>query len=107
LRFLIEKKSQGKLVVGYGAAAKGNTLLNFAGVKSDLIKYVVDRSPHKQGKYMPGSRIPIVSEVRLVTDSPDFVVIFPWNIFEEITAQFSMQKNLKFQLVAPNLGILG
>jgi len=107
LRFLIEKKSQGKLVVGYGAAAKGNTLLNFAGVKSDLIKYVVDRSPHKQGKFMPGSRIPIVSEGRLASDKPDFVVIFPWNIFEEITAQFSMQENSKFQLVFPNLGILG
>jgi hypothetical protein len=107
LRFLIDKKNEGKVVVGYGAAAKGNTLLNFAGVRSDLIKYVVDRSPHKQGKYMPGSRIPIVSEDRLVTDSPDFVVIFPWNIFEEITVQFSMQKNLKFKFVAPNLGILG
>jgi hypothetical protein len=107
LRFLIEKKSQGKLVVGYGAAAKGNTLLNFAGVKSDLIKYVVDRSPHKQDKFMPGSRIPIVSEDRLASDKPDFVVVFPWNIFEEIAAQFSMQENSKFQLVAPNLGILG
>jgi SAM-dependent methyltransferase len=91
LRFLIEKKSQGKLVVGYGAAAKGNTLLNFAGVKSDLIKYVVDRSPHKQGKFMPGSRIPIVSEDRLASDKPDFVVIFPWNLSDEIVDQL---KNL-------------
>jgi SAM-dependent methyltransferase len=107
LQFLIEKKTQGKLVVGYGAAAKGNTLLNFAGVKSDLIKYVVDRSPHKQGKYMPGSRIPIVSEDRLMSDKPDFVVIFPWNIYEEITTQFSMLENSRFQLVAPILGILG
>ena len=107
LRFLIEKKGEGKLVVGYGAAAKGNTLLNFAGVKSDLIKYVVDRSPHKQGKFMPGSRIPIVSEDRLESEKPDFVVVFPWNIFDEIAAQFSIQKNFKFQLVAPNLGILG
>ncbi len=107
LRFLIEKKEEGKLVVGYGAAAKGNTLLNFAGVKSDLIKYVVDRSPHKQGKFMPGSRIPIVSEDRLESEKPDFVVVFPWNIYDEIAAQFSMQKNFKFQLVAPNLGILG
>ena len=104
---MIEKKGEGKLVVGYGAAAKGNTLLNFAGVKSDLIKYVVDRSPHKQGKFMPGSRIPIVSEDRLESEKPDFVVVFPWNIFDEIAAQFSMQKNFKFQLVAPNLGILG
>jgi len=77
LQFLIEKKKERKLVVGYGAAAKGNTLLNFAGVKSDLIRYVVDRSPHKQNKFMPGSRIPIVSENRLSIDNPDFVVIFP------------------------------
>jgi SAM-dependent methyltransferase len=89
LQFLIEKKAQGKLVVGYGAAAKGNTLLNFAGVKSDLIKYAVDRSPHKQGKYMPGSRIPIVSEDRLKSDKPDYVVIFPWNLSAEVRAQLS------------------
>ena len=107
LRFLIEKKSQGKLVVGYGAAAKGNTLLNFAGVKSDLIKYVVDRSPHKQGKFMPGSRIPIVSEDRLASDKPDFVVIFPWNLSDEIVDQL---KNLsssgtEFVTAVPQLSV--
>ena len=107
LRFLIEKKSQGKLVVGYGAAAKGNTLLNFAGVKSDLIKYVVDRSPHKQGKFMPGSRIPIVSENHLVSDKPDFVVIFPWNLSDEISDQL---KNLsssgtEFVTAVPQLSV--
>jgi SAM-dependent methyltransferase len=107
LRFLIEKKSQGKLVVGYGAAAKGNTLLNFAGVKSDLIKYVVDRSPHKQGKFMPGSRIPIVSEDRLKSDKPDFVVIFPWNLSAEISNQL---KNLsssgtEFVTAVPQLSV--
>ena len=89
LNFLIEKKEDGKLVIGYGAAAKGNTLLNFAGVKSDLVKYVVDRSPHKQGKFLPGSRIPIVSEERLSVDKPDFVVIFPWNISGEVKTQLS------------------
>jgi hypothetical protein len=107
LRFLIEKKSQGKLVVGYGAAAKGNTLLNFAGVKSDLLKYVVDRSPHKQGKFMPGSRIPIVNEDRLVSDKPDFVVIFPWNLSDEIADQL---KNLspcgtEFVTAVPHLEV--
>ena len=105
LKFLIEKKEDGKLVVGYGAAAKGNTLLNFAGVKSDLIKYVVDRSPHKQGKYMPGSRIPIVSEDRLNSDKPDFVVILPWNLFQEIKAQFSDMNELNCRFVVPNLEI--
>ena len=105
LKFLIEKREEGKLVVGYGAAAKGNTLINFAGVKSDLIKYVVDRSPHKQGKYMPGSRIPIVSEDRLRFDRPDFVVIFPWNLFQEIKTQFSDMNDLNCRFVVPNLEI--
>jgi len=87
LEFLIEKKQEGKVVVGYGAAAKGNTLLNFAGVKSDLVKYVVDRSPYKQGKFMPGSRIPIVGEEELKSERPDYVVIFPWNLREEVVKQ--------------------
>ena len=107
LRFLIDKKNEGKLVVGYGAAAKGNTLLNFSGVKSDLIKYVVDRSPHKQGKFMPGSRIPIVSEDRLVSDSPDFVVILPWNLSDEIANQLKdlSSKGTEFVTAVPQLSI--
>ena len=100
LRFLIEKKGEGKLVVGYGAAAKGNTLLNFAGVKSDLIRYVVDRSPHKQNKFMPGSRIPIVSEERLSVDKPDFVVIFPWNLSDEIAHQLKYLSSSGTEFVA-------
>jgi len=105
LKFLLDKKKEGKLVVGYGAAAKGNTLLNFAGVKSDLIKYVVDRSPHKQGKFMPGSRIPIVSEDHLNLDKPDFVVIFPWNLRDEITEQLNYLKKgqTTFVVAVPNL----
>ena len=107
LRFLIDKKNEGKVVVGYGAAAKGNTLLNFAGVKSDLIKYVVDRSPYKQGKFMPGSRIPIVSENRLASDKQGFVVIFPWNLSAEISNQL---KNLsssgtEFVTAVPQLSV--
>ena len=107
LKFLIEKKAQGKLVVGYGAAAKGNTLLNFAGVKSDLIKYVVDRSPHKQGKFMPGSRIPIVSEDRLKSDKPDFVVIFPWNLSAEIANQlkYLSSSGTEFVIAVPHLEV--
>ena len=105
--FLVEQKKLGKIVVGYGAAAKGNTLLNFAGVKSDLIRYVVDRSPHKQGKFMPGSRIPIVSEERLSVDKPDFVVIFPWNISDEVKTQLSYltKSGTKFVVAVPNLQI--
>ena len=108
LKFLIEKKEDGKLVVGYGAAAKGNTLLNFAGVKSDLIKYVVDRSPHKQGKFMPGSRIPIFNEDRLKSDKPDFVVIFPWNLSSEITGQLEYAEGFgaEFIVAVPHLRVL-
>jgi SAM-dependent methyltransferase len=107
LQFLIEKKTQGKLVVGYGAAAKGNTLLNFAGVKSDLIKYVVDRSPHKQGKYMPGSRIQIVSEDQLKVETPDYVVIFPWNLSGEIADQlkYLSSNGTEFVTAVPQLSV--
>ena len=107
LSFLIEQKKLGKVVVGYGAAAKGNTLLNFAGVKNDLIRYVVDRSPHKQNKFTPGSRIPIVSEERLSVDKPDFVVIFPWNISYEVKTQLSYltKSGTKFVVAVPNLQI--
>jgi hypothetical protein len=105
--FLVEQKKLGKVVVGYGAAAKANTLLNFAGVKSDLLRYVVDRSPHKQNKFMPGSRIPIVSEDRVSIDNPDFVVIFPWNIKDEIMKQLSYltKTGTKFVVAVPNLQI--
>ena len=108
LQFLVEKKTEGKLVVGYGAAAKGNTLLNFAGVKSDLIKYIADRSPHKQGKYMPGSRIPIVSEDRLKSDKPDYVVIFPWNLSAEIAKQLNYlsPRGTNFVTAVPQLSVV-
>ena len=107
LLFLIEQKKLGKVVVGYGAAAKGNTILNFAGAKNDLIRYVVDRSPHKQNKFMPGSRIPIVSEERLSVDNPDFVLIFPWNISGEVKTQLSYltKSGTKFVVAVPNLKI--
>jgi hypothetical protein len=89
LAFLIDCKRSGKQVVGYGAAAKGNTLLNYAGVRPDLLSYVVDASPHKQGRYLPGSRIPVVAEARIRESHPDFVVILPWNLRNEITAQLA------------------
>ncbi len=84
VEFLVNAKAQGKSVVGYGAAAKGNTLLNCAGVNTDLMAYVVDNNPAKQGRYLPGSRIPIVDEQRTHDESPDFVLILPWNIRDEI-----------------------
>lgn len=87
LAFLLEAARTGKRVAGYGAAAKGNTLLNYAGVRSDLISYVVDRNPAKQGKWLPGSRIPVVAEERLREDRPDYVLILPWNLKEEVVGQ--------------------
>lgn len=87
LEFLLEAKRHGKRVAAYGAAAKGNTLMNFAGVRPDLISFVVDRNPAKQGKYMPGSRIPIVAEAVLREKRPDYVVILPWNLRNEVMQQ--------------------
>ena len=93
LFFLLKLKLGGAKVVAYGAAAKGNTMLNFSGVKPDLLPYVIDKNPSKQGKYMPGSRIPIVSENKLVSYKPDYVVILPWNLKEEIMDQLNYIKD--------------
>ena len=103
--FLIDAKQQGKSVMGYGAAAKGNTLLNYAGVRGDLVGSVVDRSHAKQGKCLPGSRIPIVDEERLKTAEPDYVLILPWNLRDEITTQLSYarQWGAKFVTAVPQL----
>src|SRR5208337_3011088 len=93
LNFLLEAKKEGKKVAAYGAAAKGNTLLNFCGVKNDLIEFVVDKSPYKQGKYLPGSHIQIVSPEYLKKTKPDYLIILPWNIKNEITAEHDYIKN--------------
>jgi hypothetical protein len=85
--FLIEARRAGRKVAAYGAAAKGNTLMNYAGVRPDLIAFVVDRNPAKQGRYMPGSRIPIVAEEHLRNARPDDIVILPWNLRHELMAQ--------------------
>ena len=86
-------------MVGYGAAAKGNTLLNYAGIRPDLLAYVVDASPHKQGRYLPGSRIPVVNEAHLRATQPDFIVILPWNLREEIMEQLSYVREWGAQFV--------
>ena len=87
LVFLIEAQRAGKAVVGYGAAAKGNTLLNYAGVRPDMLPYVVDRNPAKQDKFLPGCRIPVVSEEHIKQTKPDFVLILPWNLRTEVSHQ--------------------
>jgi SAM-dependent methyltransferase len=88
LAFLHQQRAAGATVAGYGAAAKGNTLLNYCGVKGrELIDFVADASPHKQGRFLPGSRIPVVAPDRIDEEKPGFIVIFPWNLFDEVTAQ--------------------
>jgi len=109
IQFLLDARKKSLKVIAYGAAAKGNTLLNYCGVKgNDLIEYVVDASPYKQGKFLPGSRIPVLKEKSIITTKPDYIVIFPWNLEKEITAQLSYCREwgCKFVLAIPNLRII-
>jgi 2-polyprenyl-3-methyl-5-hydroxy-6-metoxy-1,4-benzoquinol methylase len=99
-QFLIACKKEDKKVIGYGAAAKGNTLLNYAGVKGiDLIEFVVDASPYKQGKLLPGSRIPVVGKEQIELFKPDYILIFPWNLKSEIASQLEYCKEWGAQFV--------
>jgi len=106
-RFLLDAQREGKTVAAYGAAAKGNTLLNYAGIRPDLVVFVVDRNPAKQGKCMPGSRIPIVDEDRLKAAKPDYILILPWNLMSELTQQLAYVKEWGGKLVTavPDLQI--
>jgi SAM-dependent methyltransferase len=99
LRFLLQAKAEGKKVVGYGAAAKGNTLLNYAGVRGDLLAWVADANPHKQGKFLPGSRIPIVEPARIAAEKPDYVLVLPWNLLAEVMEQQAVVRSWGGQFV--------
>lgn len=101
LDFLVKAKREGKVVAGYGAPAKGNTLLNYCGVKSDLIEFTVDRSPQKAGKFLPGSRIPILTPDAILTSKPAYVLILPWNLKTEIMAQMSAVRTWGGKFVTP------
>lgn len=107
LRFLLDARREGKTVAAYGAAAKGNTLLNFAGIRPDLITFVVDRNPHKQGRFLPGSRIPIVSEDRLREARPDYIVLLPWNLRDELVPQlgYAADWGARFVTAIPTLQV--
>lgn len=107
LEFLLQARREGLKVGAYGAAAKGNTLLNFAGVRADLLPYVVDLNLAKQGRYMPGSRVPIVDEDHLRRDRPDRVLILPWNLRKEITAQLAYVRDWggRFVMAVPGTRI--
>lgn len=108
LRFLLDAKAQGKTVAAYGAAAKGNTLLNYCGVRSDLIDFVVDASPYKQNLYLPFSHIPVVHEDQLRQAKPDYIVILPWNLMDEITTQlaYCREWGAKFVAAIPNVRVI-
>jgi SAM-dependent methyltransferase len=108
MAFLIEAKRAGNTVAAYGAAAKGNTLMNYAGVRPDLLPFVVDRNPAKQGKFMPGSRIPIVNEGRLRSAKPDYVVLLPWNLKSELVQQLEYVRAWggSFVTAVPRLEVL-
>jgi len=103
--FLIKAKREGKKVMAYGAAAKGNTLINYAGIRPDLLPFVVDRNPAKQNKYLPGSRIPIVEEHMIHQEKPDYVLILPWNLRQEVTEQLKYIREWdgKFVTAVPSL----
>jgi hypothetical protein len=101
LDFLVRAKRAGKRIVGYGAPGKGNTLLNYCGIRTDFLDYTVDLSPHKQGRYTPGTRIPILHPARILETRPDYVLILPWNLKDEITRQMSAVRDWGGRFVIP------
>ena len=108
LRLLTALKDQGARIVGYGAPAKGNTLLNYCGIRRDFLDYTVDRSPHKQGHLLPGTHIPIRSPDELLADRPDVVLILPWNLRQEIMEQLADIREWggRFAVRMPDLRVL-
>jgi len=101
LRFLIDIKNDGKSIVGYGAPAKGNTLLNYCGIRGDFLDYVVDRSPYKQGRFLPGTHIPIHHPDKIAETRPDYLLLLPWNLREEIMAQMAFVRDWGCRFITP------
>ena len=101
LEFLIAKRREGKRIAGYGAPGKGNTLLNYCGIRTDLLDYTVDRNPYKQGSFLPGTHIPILHPDVLAEDRPDYILILPWNLKEEIVAQLDYAREWGARFVVP------
>jgi hypothetical protein len=101
LEFLIQAKRDGKTVVGYGAPGKGNTLLNYCGIRTDFLNFTVDRNPYKQGKFLPGTHIPIFHPDRIAEVQPDYVFILPWNFKDEIMKQMAFIREWGGQFVVP------
>ncbi|HEX5194087.1 MAG TPA: class I SAM-dependent methyltransferase [Solirubrobacteraceae bacterium] len=101
LEFLIARRREGKRIAGYGAPGKGNTLLNFCGIRTDLLDYTVDRNPYKQGQYLPGTHIPIKHPEVLESDRPDYILILPWNLTQEIVQQLAFAREWGARFVVP------
>jgi hypothetical protein len=101
LDFLIRAKREGKAIAGYGAPGKGNTLLNYCGIRTDFIDYTVDLNPYKQGKFLPGTRIPIFHPDKIRETRPDYLLILPWNIKDEIVKRMSYIRNWGGQFLVP------
>jgi hypothetical protein len=101
LDFLIGARRRGKSVVGYGAPGKGNTLLNYCGIRTDFLDYTVDRNPYKHGKFLPGTHIPIYAPERILETRPDYLFILPWNLKDEIMEQMSVIRSWGGQFVVP------
>jgi SAM-dependent methyltransferase len=101
LDFLIRTKREGKAIVGYGAPGKGNTLLNFCGIRTDFLDYTVDRNPYKQGKFLPGTHIPIYDPIKILETKPDYVLILPWNFKDEIMEQMDIIRTWGGQFLVP------
>ena len=108
LTFLINAKNDGKRVVGYGAPGKGNTLLNYCGIRSDLLEFTVDRNPYKQGRFTPGTHIPILHPDALDSAEADYIFILPWNLTDEITEQLGhlTVSGTRFVRPVPSLTVL-
>jgi len=107
LRFLLDAQLEGKTVAAYGAAAKGNTLLNYCGIRGDLVEFVADLNPHKQGRLLPGSRIPVMPPERIIERQPDYVLVLPWNLREEIAVQLASIRDWggRFVTAIPHLQV--
>ena len=101
LKFLIQAKSEGKTIVGYGAPGKGNTLLNYCGIRTDFLEYTVDRNPHKQGLFLPGTHIPIFNPDVIAETKPDYILILPWNLKDEIIKQMAYIRDWGGKFVVP------
>jgi hypothetical protein len=108
LRFLIDAKQDGKQIAAYGAPAKGNTLLNFCGIRSDFLDYTVDRNPHKQNKFLPGTHLPVHALEMLKETQPDYVLILPWNLRTEIIDQLAYIRDWggRFVVAIPQLEVI-